>query len=144
MLSHLISLDTRHPASLKQPLTPAYNLWSRLKCCARAYAQILKDKGSSGKRLEPLGTIINAENGSNWDEDKSRVARAQGRTERLNMSLVNRDSRLSCLQVIPINIGVGVRTACLRINYKARQADLLFPTLSIAHSKHSKRVLGVQ
>lgn len=70
--------------------------------------------------------------------------RKQGRTERLDMSLANRDSRLFCLRVIPINIGVGVRTASLRINYKARQADLLFPTLSIAHSKHSKRMLGVQ
>lgn len=78
MLSHLISVDTRHPASLKQPLTPVYNLWSRLKCCARAYARILKDKGSSSKRLGPLGTVINAENGSNWDEDKSREAEGAG------------------------------------------------------------------
>lgn len=78
MLSHLISLDTRHPASLKQPLTPVYNLWSRLKCCACAYAQILKDKGSSGKPLGPLGTNIIAENGSNWDVDKSREAEGAG------------------------------------------------------------------
>ena len=33
MLSHLISLDTRQPASLKQPLTSAYELAPCLKCC---------------------------------------------------------------------------------------------------------------
>lgn len=78
VLSHLISLDTRHPASLKQPLTPVYNPLPRLKCCARAYTHILKNKDRADKHLGPVGAIIDAENGGNWDEDKSREEEGPG------------------------------------------------------------------
>lgn len=40
----------------------------------------------------------------------------QGGTERLNMSLLNRDGRLCRLWVIPVNIGGDVSSTFLRIN----------------------------
>lgn len=56
-----------------------------------------------------------------------------GARERLNMSLLNRGGRFSCLRAIPVNIDVDVRTTLLRISYKARGLDLLG-----ANCKHLK------
>lgn len=56
-----------------------------------------------------------------------------GARERLNISLLNRGGRFSCLRAIPVNIDVDVRTTLLRISYKARGLDLL-----CAHCKHLK------
>lgn len=53
----------------------------------------------------------------------------QCRRERLNMSLLNGDGRLSRLRLIPVNISGDVRSTFLRINYKARPVDLLDATL---------------
>lgn len=57
------------------------------------------------------------------------------------MSLLNGDGRSSRLRPIPVNMSGDVRSTFLRINYKARPVDLLDATLSISHSKCSKRVL---
>lgn len=56
-----------------------------------------------------------------------------GARERLDMSLLNRGGRFSCLQAIPVNIDVDVRSTLLRISYKARGLDLL-----CANCKHLK------
>lgn len=49
----------------------------------------------------------------------------RGARERLNMSLLNRGGRFSCLRAVPVNIDVDVRTTLLRISYKARGLDVL-------------------
>lgn len=56
-----------------------------------------------------------------------------GAKERLNMSLLNRGGRFSCLRAIPVNIDIDVRTTLLRISYKGRGLDLL-----CANCKHLK------
>lgn len=51
----------------------------------------------------------------------------------MDKSLLNRGGRFSCLQAIPVNIDVDVRSTLLRISCKARGLDLL-----CANCKHLK------
>lgn len=121
MLSHLISLDTRQPASLKQPRTSVYNLPAPHLNAAHVHTDTFFKKTTTTKKHK-----AKAEDRS-WEEEGG----GQCRRERLNTSLLNGDGRLSRLRLIPVNISGDVRSTFLRINYKAR----LDATLSISHSK---------
>lgn len=109
-----------------------------LRTCIRTN---LKNKGSTGKHLGNLPPLSLQRTGLTEMKISHGKRRGQGRTERLNMSLLNRDGRLSGLRVIPVSIGGDVRTTFLRINYKAQPSDLLYASLSISHFKCPKRVL---
>ena len=70
--------------------------------------------------------------------------RRKGARERLNMSLLNRGGRFSCLRAIPVNIDVDVRTTLLRISYKARGLDLLRANYKHLKSHATLGLLGVR
>lgn len=59
-----------------------------------------------------------AESRKNRDEDKLWEEEGEGAIGSLKMSLWNQGGRFSCLQAIPVNIDVDVRTTLLRISYK--------------------------
>lgn len=141
MLSHLISLDTRHQASLKQPLSPCQihgPVQDPTPCMRRVHLvhtdTQIENKGNPETNISATwcrDRQAAAENGTNRDEDKPWKEEGEGAIERLNMSLMNRGGRFSCLRAIPVNIDVDVRSTLLRISYKAKGLDLL-----CANSKH--------
>lgn len=77
VLSHLISLDTRHPASLKQPLSLCQNC-GLVEDAVHAYKERtlythIQNKGSPKTNISATwrrDRQAAAENRNNWDEDK--------------------------------------------------------------------------
>lgn len=91
----------------------------------------IRTKSSTDKHLGNVLLLSMQRTGLTGMKISDGKRREQGRTERLNTSLLNRDGRLSRLWVIPVNTGGDVRTTFLRINYKVQLVDLLYATLSI-------------
>lgn len=80
VLSHLISLDTRHQASLKQPLSPC-QIHAPVQDATHAYSRVhlvqtdtqIENKGNPETNISATWCRDRqpaAENGTNRDEDK--------------------------------------------------------------------------
>lgn len=105
VLSHLISLDTRHPASLKQPLSLCQSrspVEDAAHACAGrtlyAYTQI-QNKGNPKTNISATwrrDRRVAAENGNNWDEDKGK-RREVGRGSKRKVEYVSAESWWSIL-----------------------------------------------